>query len=73
MSGRVLEQPNGRGLVGAKVFLNDKQVSLTGEGGIFNLENVKTGTYRLTAESGNDSPLVSFKLIANQILIAFLF
>nr|CAG4643284.1 EOG090X07YB [Ilyocryptus agilis] len=53
VSGRVLEHTNGIGLIGAKVFLNDKQVTTTGEGGFYNLENIKTGVYRLTAESAN--------------------
>lgn len=52
VSGRVLEKPDGNGLVGARVILNDKEVAVTGEGGAYNLENVKTGVYRLTAESG---------------------
>lgn len=53
------------GLVGAKVYLNDKQVAITGEGGSYNLENIKTGMYRLTAESGTlaNSLLTSLKLI----------
>ena len=53
VSGRVLEKPGGKGLAGARVILNDKQVAVTGEGGAYNLENIKTGMYRLTAESGN--------------------
>lgn len=52
MSGRVLERPNGQGLSGAKVILNDKVAAVTGEGGMYNLENVKTGTYSLKAEAG---------------------
>lgn len=51
VSGRVLEHPSGSGLVGAKVYLNDKQVAITGDEGSYNLENIKTGMYRLTAES----------------------
>jgi len=53
VSGRVLEHANGNGVVGAKIFLNDKLVTVTGEGGSYNLENIKTGTYRLTAEAGS--------------------
>jgi len=52
VSGRVLENPNGVGLSNAQLFLNDKPVATTGEGGSYVLENVKTGIYRLTAESG---------------------
>ena len=52
VSGRVLEHHSGPGLVGAKVYLNDKQVAITGEGGTYNLENIKTGMYRLSAVSG---------------------
>ncbi len=55
VSGRVLEHANGNGVVGAKIFLNDKLVTVTGEGGTYNLENIKTGTYRLTAEAGRYS------------------
>ena len=52
VSGRVLESENGLGLSNVKLFLNDKAVTTTSEGGFYVLENVKTGTYHLTAESG---------------------
>lgn len=55
MSGRVLESLNGLGLSNAQLFLNDKPVTTTGEGGSYVLENVKTGIYHLTAESGSSN------------------
>ena len=63
VSGRVLEHSSGSGLVGAKVYLNDKQVTLTGEGGSYNLENIKTGMYRLTAVSGESILSVQLTLM----------
>ena len=52
VSGRVLESQNGLGLSNAQLFLNNKAVATTGESGSYVLENVKTGIYHLTAESG---------------------
>jgi hypothetical protein len=52
-SGRVLKHVNGNGVVGANVFLNDKLVIVTDEGGSYNFENIKTTTYGLTAEAGS--------------------
>ena len=52
VSGRVVEKPQGEGLAGAKIYLNGKHVATSGQDGHYNLENIKTGSYHLTAEAG---------------------
>lgn len=60
VSGRVVDGRAGP-VVGARVFLDGRHVVTTSADGRFNLENVKTATYRLTAQAGESaSSLFSF-------------
>ena len=37
----------------AKVFLNGKEMAVTGEDGTYNLENMRAGNYKLLVKAGN--------------------
>lgn len=52
ISGKVLDSPNGRPLSGAKVYLNKRQIAVTKSDGIYLLEKVRAGLYKLHVEAG---------------------
>ncbi|XP_012945613.1 nodal modulator 1 [Aplysia californica] len=53
VSGKVLDKENGVGIPKAVILINDKEQTVSAEDGSFNLENMKTGTYRLNAKVEN--------------------
>nr|XP_022336385.1 nodal modulator 1-like isoform X1 [Crassostrea virginica] len=50
VTGRVLETTKGSGVGGAKVLIDGKQQTITGADGMYHLENMKTGTYRIQVQ-----------------------
>lgn len=50
VTGRVLEAAKGSGVGGAKVLIDGKQQTTTGPDGMYHLENMKTGTYRIQVQ-----------------------
>ncbi|XP_059172926.1 BOS complex subunit NOMO1-like [Physella acuta] len=53
VSGKVLDKENGVGIPKATIIINGKDQTTSGSDGSFSLENMKTGTYRLTARVDN--------------------
>ncbi|XP_060065049.1 BOS complex subunit NOMO2-like [Ylistrum balloti] len=53
VSGRVLNKAGGAGVSGASVLVDGKAVSRTEADGMYHLENMKTGTYRLQIQTDN--------------------
>ncbi|KAK3770676.1 hypothetical protein RRG08_037868 [Elysia crispata] len=49
VNGKVLDKENGAGIANAAVLINGKQQTKSGPDGAYSLENMKTGTYTLTA------------------------
>lgn len=50
--GKVLEGPNGKPLVKAKVVFNGKIAAVTNEDGSFVLEKIKAGSHKIYVEAG---------------------
>ncbi|GFR78590.1 nodal modulator 1 [Elysia marginata] len=50
VNGKVLDKENGAGIPNAAVLINGKQQTKSGSDGAYSLENMKTGTYTLTAQ-----------------------
>lgn len=50
--GKVLEGPNGKPLVKAKVVFNGKIAGVTNEDGSFVLEKIKAGSHKIYVEAG---------------------
>ncbi|OWF46756.1 nodal modulator 1-like [Mizuhopecten yessoensis] len=53
VSGRVLTKAGGAGVSGATVLVGGKTVSRTEADGLYHLENMKTGTYRIQIQTDN--------------------
>lgn len=53
VSGRVLNKAGGAGVSGASVLVDGKAVSKTDASGMYHLENMKTGSYRLQIQTDN--------------------
>ncbi|CAH1796880.1 unnamed protein product [Owenia fusiformis] len=51
VSGQVKVSAKGAGIDGAKILLNNKELAITKQGGFYHLDNMKTGTYSLTAKA----------------------
>ncbi|XP_014250405.1 nodal modulator 1 [Cimex lectularius] len=53
VSGRVLWGPDGKPMSGAKVSLNGKVVFQTSADGVYNLESMRAGTYKINVQAPN--------------------
>ncbi|XP_052252971.1 nodal modulator 3-like [Dreissena polymorpha] len=51
VSGQVLHSVKGQGIIGAKVLLNGQLATTTSADGVYHLENMKTGTYKLLVQA----------------------
>lgn len=47
VSGKIAVTPGGKGITGAKIYLDGKEQAISQENGIYHLENMKTGMYKL--------------------------
>ncbi|GFO10962.1 nodal modulator 1 [Plakobranchus ocellatus] len=50
VNGKVLDKENGAGIASAAILINGKKQTVSGSDGAYSLENMKTGTYTLTAQ-----------------------
>ncbi|XP_052805284.1 nodal modulator 1-like [Mya arenaria] len=53
VTGQVVDSPKGKGIGGVTVLLNGEAVKKTGPDGLYHLENMKTGMYRLNMRAEN--------------------
>ncbi|XP_055958789.1 BOS complex subunit NOMO1 [Patella vulgata] len=53
VSGRVLDSEKGSGVAKAKILLNGNEQTMTSQDGTYHLENMKTGTYKLSVQSSS--------------------
>ncbi|ESO93836.1 hypothetical protein LOTGIDRAFT_104485 [Lottia gigantea] len=51
VSGRVLDSEKGSGVAKAKILINNNEQTTTDKDGVYHLENMKTGTYKLSVQS----------------------
>uniref|UniRef100_A0A2I9LPE9 Nodal modulator n=1 Tax=Centruroides hentzi TaxID=88313 RepID=A0A2I9LPE9_9SCOR len=63
VSGKIVVTPGGKGISGAKIYLDGKEQATSQENGIYHLENMKTGMYKLEVKV----PYVNFDPIVVKI------
>ena len=52
LQGKVISNQDSKPICGAKIYLDGQEISVTNEDGIYTLEKIKSGTYKLTAKGG---------------------
>lgn len=60
MSGKVLWSQDGLPMANAVVYLNGREVAKSAEDGLYNLESMRAGTYKMKVIAGNDVFYLSY-------------